>query len=120
MSYQFGLLNHDSSHRAFRGLRRQGALVFVNRAAGRRRTQAYLPRIRNLFESLDSSVQFVETRSAIELQLAARKALTQERRVLLAMGGDGTFPALARCSGATQTSGSSQPEAETTLPLRSD
>jgi len=101
-------------------LRRQGALVFVNRAAGRRRTQAYLPRIRNLFESLDSSVQFVETRSAIELQLAARKALTQERRVLVAMGGDGTFPALARCSGATQTSGSYQPEAETTLPLRSD
>jgi diacylglycerol kinase (ATP) len=73
----------------------KGALVFVNRAAGRRRTQAYLPRIRNLFESLDSSVQFVETSSAIELELAARKALTQERRVLLAMGGDGTFQALA-------------------------
>jgi diacylglycerol kinase (ATP) len=71
------------------------ALVFVNPAAGRRPAPAYLPRVRDLFESLDISAQFVETGSAAELESAARQALAQEHRVLLAMGGDGTFQALA-------------------------
>ena len=71
------------------------ALVFVNPAAGRRPARAYLPRMRNLFESLDISAQFVETGSAAELESAARQALAQEHCALLAMGGDGTFQALA-------------------------
>jgi len=70
-------------------------LVFVNRMAGRGRVQGYLPRIRDLFESLHISAQFLETASAGELESAARQALARGHRRLLAMGGDGTFQALA-------------------------
>lgn len=71
------------------------ALVFVNRAAGHGRARTYLPRMRSLFESLHFPAQFVETESAVELESAARSALSQDQRTLLAMGGDGTFQALA-------------------------
>ena len=71
------------------------ALVFMNRAAGRGRARALLPRIRDLFQSLDFYVQFVEASSAAQLESAARQAAEQDHRVLLAMGGDGTFQALA-------------------------
>jgi len=69
-------------------------LVFVDRTAGRGRAWSYLPRIRSLFESLDFPDQFVETGSAAELESAARHALSGGRRMLLAMGGDGTFRAV--------------------------
>jgi diacylglycerol kinase (ATP) len=71
------------------------ALVFVNRAAGRGRALAYLPRMRKLFESLDVSARFVETNNATELESAARHEAAQNASLLLAMGGDGTFQALA-------------------------
>lgn len=71
------------------------ALVFVNPTAGRGRTHTYLPGIRDLFQSLNFSAQFVETGSASELESAARLAADQDHRLLLAMGGDGTFQALA-------------------------
>jgi diacylglycerol kinase (ATP) len=71
------------------------ALVFVNRAAGGGRTNAYLPRIRKLLESLAFSAQFLEMSSASELESAARHETAQDGRLLLAMGGDGTFQALA-------------------------
>jgi diacylglycerol kinase (ATP) len=70
-------------------------LVFVNRIAGRGGVQAYLPRLRHLFESLNISAQFLETGSASELESASRQALAEGHRLLLAMGGDGTFQALA-------------------------
>ena len=70
-------------------------LVFVNRIAGRGRAHAYLRRLRDLFESLHISVQFLETVSAGELESASRQALARGHRLLLAMGGDGTFQALA-------------------------
>ena len=71
------------------------ALVFVNRAAGHGRARTYLPRMRSLFASLHFPAQFVETGSADELESAARCALSPGQRTLLAMGGDGTFQALA-------------------------
>ena len=71
------------------------ALVFVNRAAGYGRARTYLPRMRSLFASLHFPAQFVETGSADELESAARCALSRGQRMLLAMGGDGTFQALA-------------------------
>ena len=77
------------------------ALVFVNCSAGRGRARAYLPRMRSLFESLDFSAQFFETSSAAELESAARQALAQGQRLLLAMGGDGTFQALANGVGGS-------------------
>src|SRR5215468_12197526 len=70
-------------------------LVFVNRVAGRGRVEGYLRRISDLFESLHISAQFFETGSASELESAARQALVRGHRRLLAMGGDGTFQALA-------------------------
>ena len=70
-------------------------LVFVNRTAGRGRVPAYLHRLRGLFESLHISAEFLETGSASELESAARQALVEGHRLLLAMGGDGTFQALA-------------------------
>ena len=75
-------------------LRYTSILVFVNRAAGRRRARAYLPLLQSLFESRGLSVQFVETSGAAELESAARAAADQSRRVLLALGGDGTFQAV--------------------------
>lgn len=41
------------------------------------------------------SAQFLETGSASELESASRQALVEGHRLLLAMGGDGTFQALA-------------------------
>lgn len=70
------------------------ALVFVNRTAGRGRARAYLPYMRDLFRSLDFPAQFVETGNASELESTAREAAKHNDRVLLAMGGDGTFQAL--------------------------
>lgn len=69
-------------------------LVFVNRAAGRRRSRSHLPALRILFESHGIPHQFVETNGADELESAARQAVDQNHRVLLALGGDGTVQAL--------------------------
>src|SRR5437660_5090308 len=70
-------------------------LVFVNRVAGRGRVQAYLQRIRDLFEFLHIAAEFLETGSASELESAARQALVLVPRLLLAMGGVGTLQAVA-------------------------
>jgi diacylglycerol kinase (ATP) len=70
-------------------------LVFVNRAAGRRRSHSHLPPLQTLFQSLGVPCQFVETSGAAEMESAARQAVDQNSRVLLALGGDGTFQALA-------------------------
>lgn len=69
-------------------------LVFVNRAAGRRRAHTRLSHLQALFESFGVSVRFVETGGAAELESAARQAVDQNHRILLALGGDGTFQAL--------------------------
>src|SRR2546429_3364979 len=58
-------------------------LVFVNRVAGRGRVQAYLQRIRDLFEFLHIAAEFLETGSASELESAARQALVRGPRLLL-------------------------------------
>src|SRR5256884_852853 len=60
-------------------------LVFVNRVAGRGRVQAYLQRIRDLFEFLHIAAEFLETGSASELESAARQALVRGPRLLLAI-----------------------------------
>lgn len=69
-------------------------LVFVNRAASRNRARSFLPRLQALFESRGVFAEFVETGSAVELELKARLGVEQNHRVLLALGGDGTFQAL--------------------------
>jgi len=54
-------------------------LVFVNRVAGRGQVQAYLQRLRDLFESLHISAQFIDTGSVSELESASRRALLRFR-----------------------------------------
>jgi YegS/Rv2252/BmrU family lipid kinase len=79
-------------------LRESPVLVFVNSSAGGGRARSCLPPIRGLFESLDIQAQFVITKSAEELESLAREAISQGQRVLFAMGGDGTFQALANAA----------------------
>ena len=78
--------------------REHPAVVFVNSSAGGGRARIHLPRIRKLFGLLQLQVEFVMTRSAEELESGVRDALAQEHRLLLAMGGDGTFQALANAA----------------------
>jgi YegS/Rv2252/BmrU family lipid kinase len=74
------------------------AVVFVNPAAGGGRARVCLPRIQKLFESLRIDAQFVMTNSPGELESSAQNAILQGQQLLLAMGGDGTFQALANAA----------------------
>src|SRR5215467_14165384 len=69
-------------------------LVFVNRTASRNRADSHRPHLQTLFESYGVFAKFVETSSASELELKVRLAVDQNHRLLLALGGDGTFQAL--------------------------
>jgi len=79
-------------------LRARPVVVFLNSAAGGGRAGAYLPRIRSVFAAQEIEAQFVATNSATDLETSARYAISQDQRVLFAMGGDGTFQALANAA----------------------
>jgi diacylglycerol kinase (ATP) len=74
------------------------AIVFVNALAGGGRTGSYLIRIRQVFETRKIQVQFVMTESSEDLQARAMQGIAAGHRVLLAMGGDGTFQGLANAA----------------------
>lgn len=74
------------------------AVVFVNPNAGRGRTRASLPRIRKLFAESGFCAEFVFTANTKELESQARTAVQRGSRVLLAMGGDGTFQGLVNAA----------------------
>ena len=74
------------------------AVVFVNPAAGGGRTADYLPRIRKIFKAHALPTEFVLTKSAVELEGRARESIASRSRLLLAMGGDGTFQGLANAA----------------------
>jgi YegS/Rv2252/BmrU family lipid kinase len=78
--------------------RQTPAVVFVNPSAGGRRTQTYLPRIKNLFAVHQFHAEFVFTPSLEELESRTRAAIASGRRVLLAMGGDGTLQGLVNAA----------------------
>src|SRR5258708_39467274 len=79
-------------------LRESTVTVFVNSVAGGGRARFYLTRIQKLFESFHVHAQFVMTKSALELESFAQNAISQGRRALFAMGGDGTVQALANAA----------------------
>jgi diacylglycerol kinase (ATP) len=79
-------------------LRECGVIVFVNSVAGGGRARSCLGQIQRLFESFHIPAQFVMTSSAAELESSAHKAISQGKRILFAMGGDGTFQALANAA----------------------
>lgn len=76
-------------------LRESAVAVFVNPVAGGGRDRACLAQIRKLFETHQVRAQFIPTNSSAELEKSARVAISQGCRALIAMGGDGTFQALA-------------------------
>jgi diacylglycerol kinase (ATP) len=79
-------------------LRELSPIVFVNVAAGGNRTRLHLPQVQKLFESSHLDPEFVMTYSAAELESSARAAIAGRHRLLLAMGGDGTFQALVNAA----------------------
>ena len=74
------------------------ALVFVNPVAGAGRAGAHLLRIRELFESEKIRAEFVLTESAADLESRARDTIAGGRKLLFAMGGDGTFQGLVNAA----------------------
>ena len=78
--------------------REHSAVVFVNSAAGGGRARVCLPRIQEVFKSLRIQAQFVMANSASELESCAHDQILQGQRLLFAMGGDGTFQALANAA----------------------
>ena len=79
-------------------LRESAVTVFVNSVAGGGRARLYLAQIQRLFESSRVQAHFVKTNSAAELESAAQQAISQGRRTLFALGGDGTFQALVNAA----------------------
>jgi diacylglycerol kinase (ATP) len=74
------------------------AVLFVNSSAGGGRAGAQLPRIRKFFETRALPVEFVSTSSSKELEARVRECFWNGHRLLLAMGGDGTFQGLANAA----------------------
>jgi diacylglycerol kinase (ATP) len=79
-------------------LRESAVTVFVNPLAGGGRARRHLARIQELFGSFQIRAQFVMTNSAAQLESCAQNAISQGRRTFFAMGGDGTFQALANAA----------------------
>ena len=79
-------------------LRESAVAVFFNPTAGGGRAGFHLAQIQELFESFQVRAQFVRTNNAAELALSAQDAISQRCRVLMAMGGDGTFQTLANAA----------------------
>ena len=73
-------------------------MVFVNPLAGAGRAGGYLLRMREVFEAHKIAAEFVLTESAQNLESLARAAIADGRRLLFAMGGDGTFQGLANAA----------------------
>ena len=79
------------------------AVVFVNPVAGGGRANPLLPHIQRVFAARGIPVEFISTASAHELESCAREKIADRRLLLLAMGGDGTFQALANAAFGTDT-----------------
>jgi diacylglycerol kinase (ATP) len=74
------------------------AVVYVNPAAGGGRALACLPKIRNIFEAASVPAEFVTIRSLADLESNAHAAIERGKRLLFALGGDGTFQALVNAA----------------------
>jgi diacylglycerol kinase (ATP) len=74
------------------------AVVFVNPVAGGGRANPLLPFIRKIFEARAIPAEFILTPSVRELESRAREKIASKCPLLLAMGGDGTFQALANAA----------------------
>jgi diacylglycerol kinase (ATP) len=75
-------------------LREIPAVVFLNPLAGAGRAGNYLAEVREIFHTRKIPAEFLLTDSAHDLESRTRGAIADGRRLLFAMGGDGTFQAL--------------------------
>jgi diacylglycerol kinase (ATP) len=76
--------------------------VFVNPIAGGGRGRGLVAKVQKLFEASGVQARFVTTRSAAELKSFAQEAIADGCEALFAMGGDGTFQALANAAFGSQ------------------
>src|SRR6266481_3609681 len=74
------------------------AAVFVNPHAGGGRARRCLSPIKRIFAERSFPADFIFTESTESLESQARSAIQAGRRVLLAMGGDGTLQALVNAA----------------------
>ena len=72
--------------------------VFVNPRAGGGRARKCLPAIKRILAERSFPADFILTESAEALESHARSAIQAGRRVLFAMGGDGTLQALVNAA----------------------
>ncbi len=74
------------------------AIVYVNPCAGGGRVLPCVPRIRKVFEAAVVPAEFVFVQNAKDLESRAIAAIKSGRRLLLALGGDGTFQELVNAA----------------------
>src|SRR5262245_10361154 len=74
------------------------AVVFINLSAGAGHARSCLRSIQKRFSELQFHVKFRETGSAQELESCAKEAMTSKTKLLIAMGGDGTFQGLVNAA----------------------
>ena len=74
------------------------ALIFVNPEAGGGRARRVISRVEAYLCSQNFPAELVRTESAAGLEECAKQAIARGRRLLVAMGGDGTVQALANAA----------------------
>ncbi len=74
------------------------ALILVNPEAGGGRTGRAVPRVEAYLRSQNFPAEFVRPKHAAALEERAKRAIAEGRRLLVAMGGDGTVQALANAA----------------------
>jgi diacylglycerol kinase (ATP) len=80
------------------GSREDAAAVFVNPRAGGGHARRCLSSVKRIFAERSFPADFILTESTEALESQARGAIGAGRRVLLAMGGDGTLQALVNAT----------------------
>jgi len=74
------------------------AVVYVNPAAGGGRALSCLPQVRKVFEAASIPAEFITLGSSQELEARALAGIASGKRLLIALGGDGTFQGLVNAA----------------------
>lgn len=73
-------------------------VVFVNPVAGGGRAGTCLPQVRGVFETASVPAEFIITANSKEFESTALAAINDGKRLLFALGGDGTFQGLVNAA----------------------
>jgi YegS/Rv2252/BmrU family lipid kinase len=74
------------------------AVVYVNPAAGGGRALSSLPQVRKVFEAASIPAEFITLGSSHELEARALAGIANGKRLLIALGGDGTVQGLVNAA----------------------